>query len=220
MDLIWYGGTCVRLQSGAASILADPFDLPLSSPLLSADVVTLSRREARDRLLAREPYRLVEGPGEYEIKGVPITGIATPVDGADGTGGSVALEVPGQTVPAGAAPRRKNMIYTMTLDGIVVSHLGRLSRPPAALAVEELGSPDIVLIPLGEPQGLPVAQAVALASQLEARLVIPLRLSHPGEQVRRRAWPSCRARFRPRRGSCCWHRSCRHSVGQGVPDVT
>ncbi len=182
MDLIWYGGTCVRLQSGAVSILTDPFDLPLPSPTLTADVVTLSRREAHDRLLARQPYRLVEGPGEYEIKGVPITGIATPADGVDGSSLPAAPGALEPAAPAGAALRRKNVIYTMTLDGVVVSHLGRLRRPPTSQEVEELGSPDVVLIPLGEPEGLPVAQAVAVASQLEARLVVPLRLSHPSEQ--------------------------------------
>jgi L-ascorbate metabolism protein UlaG (beta-lactamase superfamily) len=157
MDVIWLGGSCLRLQAGNVSILTDPFDLPPGTGPLTADIVTLSDRTARGRLQAGGRYRLVDGPGEYEIKGIPITGIATRRQGAD----------------AGPLPAR-NVVYTLLADGVAVCHLGRMNLPPSAQEVQEMGSPDVLIIPVGESTGLPVAQAVALASQLEARLLIPV----------------------------------------------
>ena len=153
MDLVWYGGSCVRLRAGPLSILADPFDLPRAADL-SADIVTLSQRDARERLLVTPPYRLVDGPGEYEIKYVPITGIATR-HLLDGT--------------------RWNIVYSVVVDGVTICHLGRLNRAPTSHEVQDIGSPDVLLLPLGGA-GLAVAQAVALASQLEAKLLVPMPL--------------------------------------------
>src|SRR5437867_8297111 len=105
MDVTWLGSSCVRLQAGAVSVLTDPFDLSAAGSALSADVVTLSLREARDRLLVAGPYRLVDGPGEYEIKGVPVTGVATRRHTADGQ-------------DAGG----RNLVYSVQMDGVVACH--------------------------------------------------------------------------------------------------
>src|SRR5919202_1195774 len=61
MDVTWLGGSCVRLHAGGVSVLTDSFDLHLPGGTLSADVVTLSLREARDRLPAAGSYRLGGG---------------------------------------------------------------------------------------------------------------------------------------------------------------
>src|SRR5437773_7501257 len=105
MDVTWLGSSCVRLQAGAVSVLTDPFDLNAAGSALSADVVTLSLREARDRLLVGGPHRLVDGPGEYEIKGVPVTGIATRRQAADGP-------------EAGG----RNIAYSIQMDGVMACH--------------------------------------------------------------------------------------------------
>ena len=151
MDIIWYGGSCFRLRSGSLNVLTDPFDLPSSIPPLSADVVTLSRRSARDRLHVQGSYRLVDGPGDYEIKGVPIIGVSA--------------YPRGETQDEVAAPER-TFVYTLTFDNVVVSHLGRLAEPPASQALQQMGQPDVVLLPLGRPEGLLAADAMKLASQL------------------------------------------------------
>jgi L-ascorbate metabolism protein UlaG (beta-lactamase superfamily) len=156
MEVTWLGGSCFRLQTGAVSVLTDPFDLPPSTPPLSADIVTLSTREARSRLTVSGPHRLVDGPGEYEIKGVPVTGVATrrpPADGQD----------------AG-----RNFVYTIQMEGVTACHLGRIGRAPTSQEVQEFGAPDVLFVPLGEPGGLTVQQAIALASQLESKILVPI----------------------------------------------
>lgn len=127
-------------------------------------MVTVSDRSQRGRL-PDIGGRVVDGPGEYEVKGIPITGIA--------------LDVP--TVASDG--RRKTFVYNVTLDGIVVCHLGRLSEPPAGSGLQEIGQPDVLLIPLGEPDGLAATRAVLLASQLEAKLLVPLTLGNPGDSA-------------------------------------
>jgi L-ascorbate metabolism protein UlaG (beta-lactamase superfamily) len=66
------------------------------------------------------------------------------------------------------------VIYTMVLEGITVCHLGRLDRPPGAAQLQEMGTPDVVLILVGEGGGLGAPQAVQLVSQLEAKILLPV----------------------------------------------
>jgi L-ascorbate metabolism protein UlaG (beta-lactamase superfamily) len=179
MDITWFGRSCFRLQSGQVSVLTDPYDLPRGAPPLAADIVTLSSREARGRLATRAPHRVVDGPGEYEIKGIPVTGIATPAPQAPAS-------AEGGEGGEGGAPAyggRRNLVYTILLGGVAVCHLGRLNRPPTAQQIQEIGLPDVVLLPLGEPYGLPVQRAVELASQLEAKVLVPMTLGGPNDRA-------------------------------------
>jgi hypothetical protein len=76
------------------------------------------------------------------------------------------------------------VVYTAVLDGVAVCHLGRLEHIPPAAQLQAIGSPDLVLFPLGEAAGLAVPQAVQLASQLEARLLVPVPLgAGPDEEA-------------------------------------
>lgn len=170
MDISWLGGSCFRLHANGLQVLTDPFDLPLPIAPLADDVVTLSQRAAGGRLTAGKVYRLIDGPGEYEIKGMPITGVAT-----SGSGGSAAAVANG--APTGGPPSRdRNVAYTVVMDGVAVCHLGRIDQPLSAAQLQEIGSPDVLLLPLHGGSGLTVAQAVQLTSQLEARLLAPVPL--------------------------------------------
>jgi L-ascorbate metabolism protein UlaG (beta-lactamase superfamily) len=177
MEVTWLGGSCFRLQASGLRILTDPFDLPPQTPLQSGDVVTVSRRVPPERLAVADVYRLVDGPGEYEIRGVPFTGIATPLSDQGPPGGAAGeAGAAGGDPSPGATSDRRNVIYTMVLEGITVCHLGRLDRPPGAAQLQEMGTPDVVLIPVGEGGGLGAPQAVQLVSQLEAKLLLPVPL--------------------------------------------
>lgn len=174
MDILWFGASSVRLQGSQVSVLADPFDLAPGDPVGPVDIVTISDRRLRGRiadLAALGAPHLVDGPGEYEIKGVPLTGIAT----------SRAAVPEGETATTGRGPR--NFVYNVTLDGILVTHLGRLTELPTSSQVHDIGSPDVVLLPLGEPEGLTAARAAQLASQLEAKLLVPMLLGGPNDQA-------------------------------------
>jgi L-ascorbate metabolism protein UlaG (beta-lactamase superfamily) len=162
MDIVWFSRSCFRLQSSQANVLTDPFDPLPASALAAIQIVTVSDRALRDRVPPIEGAHVVEGPGEYEIKGVPVNGISISASSGAGDG------------------RSKTIIYTIALDGVTVCHLGRLAEPPAGQRIQEMGQPDVLLVPLGEPEGLAVPRAVQLASQLEAKLLIPMSLGRDG----------------------------------------
>ena len=164
MDLVWFGRSCFRLQSGQATVLTDPFGPLPPAALAGVHVVTLSDRDRRGELTDIPGARVVDGPGEYEIKGVPISGIAL-------------------AAPAGGQPAHKTFVYTITLDGIAVCHLGRMAEPPAGPKAQEMGQADVLLLPLGEPEGLSAPRAVQLASQLEAKLLVPMLLGGPADEA-------------------------------------
>ena len=165
MDLVWFGRSCFRLQSGQAIVLTDPFGPLPPAATTGVYIVTLSNRERRAELADVPGARVVDGPGEYEIKGVPINGTA----------------IAGQ--PSAGQPARKTFVYTITLDGIAVCHLGRLADAPAGQGAQELGQADVLLLPLGEPEGLTAPRAVQLASQLEAKLLVPMLLGGPSDEA-------------------------------------
>jgi len=155
MDIVWFGQSCFRLQSSQAIVLTDPFQPLPPAALIGIDIVTISDRNRRATLQDLGAGRIVDGPGEYEIKGVPLTGIAAP----------------SAETPEGAG---KTFIYTVVLDGITVCHLGRAAALPTGSRLQEIGQPDVLLIPLGGTFGMTAARAVQLASQLEAKLLVPM----------------------------------------------
>ena len=93
MELTYYGRTCVRIRSREATIAYDPYT-SIVGPTgrgMSADIVTLSHPDdaplsrVKGRLAPRDNRTpiatsldsavILEGPGEYEVKSVLITGI-------------------------------------------------------------------------------------------------------------------------------------------------
>jgi L-ascorbate metabolism protein UlaG (beta-lactamase superfamily) len=159
MDIVWFGNSCFRLQATQATVLTDPFDAPPPAALAGVDVITVSQRHLRGRLPGVTGARVIDGPGEYEIKGVPVSGVAIPSTSGEG----------------------RNCVYRVVMDGIAVCHLGRLADLPGGTRIQEIGQADVVLVPLGAPEGLTAARAAQLGSQLETKLLIPMTLGGPND---------------------------------------
>lgn len=102
----------------------------------------------------RQPF-VVEGPGEYEIKGVAIRGFGSPAEYAK--------------------KKTINTIYSVTLDGMNLCFLGAQSTTdlPAA-AKQELDDIDILFLPVGGEGTLGVADGYKLAVQLEPKVIVPM----------------------------------------------
>jgi L-ascorbate metabolism protein UlaG (beta-lactamase superfamily) len=99
---------------------------------------------------------LVTGPGEYEIGGVLIIGIATFHDGE------------------GGRKRGKNTAYLMEIDEISVCHLGDLGHVLTAEQVEELDNVDVLLLPVGGVSTINAPLAAEVVRQLEPKVVVPM----------------------------------------------
>jgi L-ascorbate metabolism protein UlaG (beta-lactamase superfamily) len=161
MEITWYGQTCFRLsERGLATVVADPYppDVGLTFPRPRADIVTVSCDDPQCRHTSgvRGPFKLFYGPGEYEVGGVFITGIATFADGRRG------------------ASRGLNTVFTFDFGGLTVCHLGRLGHVPTQSQVENLGTVNVLLVPVGSGGSLSPARASEVISLFEPSLVVPM----------------------------------------------
>jgi len=104
---------------------------------------------------------VVDGPGEYEISGVLIIGIATFHDGERGR------------------KRGKNTVYLMEIDEISVCHLGDLGHVLTGEQVEEIDNVDVLLLPVGGVSTINAPMAAEVVRQLEPKAVIPMHYKTP-----------------------------------------
>lgn len=159
-EITWMGNACFRLRGKDATIITDPFDkgVGLEVPRARADIVTISRDEPYQNAVANikgEP-RVLRVPGEYEVKGVFITGVGTFADNRKG------------------AERGKNTIFIYELDDLVICHLGGLGHTLTSAQQEALSNVSVLLVPVGAPHLLEPARAVEVIAQIEPAIVIPM----------------------------------------------
>ena len=87
-EITWLGHACFRLKGKDATIITDPYDKTLGLGTLNqkADIVTISHEHPHHNTLSGikgEPF-VVRGPGEYEVRGVFVTGVWTFADNEGG----------------------------------------------------------------------------------------------------------------------------------------
>lgn len=160
MEITWLGHSCFRIKGRQATVITDPYSPSLGYTLgkQKADIVTVSHQHeghANVQAITDSP-RLVSGPGEYEIGGVLIIGVASFHDIARG------------------ALRGKNTVYVMEVDEVAVCHLGDLGHVLTAAEVEELGNVDVLLLPVGGVSTIDASTAAEVVRQLEPRVVVPM----------------------------------------------
>lgn len=160
MEITWLGHSCFLIRGKEKTIITDPCHPDLGYRLgePEADIVTLSHFHPGHNYIAgvaNEPKR-IKSPGEYEIGGTFITGVATFHDDRKGS------------------LRGKNTIYIIEMDGITLCHLGDLGHPLDPHLIEEIGDIDILFLPVGEVSTMPIDTAVEIVRQLEPHIVIPM----------------------------------------------
>jgi L-ascorbate metabolism protein UlaG (beta-lactamase superfamily) len=179
MEITWYGHSCFRLtERNYATVVTDPFDsksIGYDPIKLRSDIVTVSHDAPghNNTDAVKGTSHVIDGPGEFEIGGVFVTGVQT--DGGSGRKKSKAKE-------NGAAPVR-NTIYVFDYDGITVAHLGDLNEVPTQSEIELLGTINVALVPVGGGGGLNAAKAAEVISLIEPNLVIPMHYSTPDAKV-------------------------------------
>jgi len=184
MEIIWFGGSCVRLKGREGVVAADPFR-SIVGPTgrgITADVVTYghtddvevgsragkaSKAEVRSYQLgvpvptSIEKAFVLDSPGEYEIHDILATGVRTFRDAERGR------------------VRGMGTSFVFELDGIYVAHLGDVGHALSQDTISEFGHVDILCLGIG-PQ-LSAVHAVEIISQLDANLVVPMPLSDAAE---------------------------------------
>lgn len=171
MEITWYGLSCFRMiERGMASVVADPFDSDVIGfePLkLKADIVTVSHDAPGHNFVSavKSGPRVINGPGEFEVGGVFITGVQTDANNKKN------------------ADKPRNTLYVFDFDGINVAHLGDLRQVPTQSEVEQLGTVHVALVPVGGGNALNAAKAAEVISLIEPYIVIPMHFAHKASKL-------------------------------------
>ncbi len=97
----------------------------------------------------------INGPGDYEIKDIFIKGILTETE----LGGKKYI----------------NTIYTLAIENISLCFLGPVKKGAVnAEVIEQIESPDIIFVPVGNEEILTTSEAYKLAVSLEPKIIIPM----------------------------------------------
>lgn len=155
IEITWLGRTCFRLKGREGVVVTDPVppDSGYSLGKLSADVVTLSRRDDPDysyRKGINGKAVFLDAPGEYEVGGVLVTALAT--------------KGPNDT---------RNILFIIELEGMRIAHLGVIS-PDNGKHLDEIKGVDVLLVPVGGGGSLAAVMATDVMATVDAKLAIPM----------------------------------------------
>jgi len=143
-------------------IITDPYetspDLTYGEITESADVVTVSHGHFDHCNVAavKGNPEVVRGAVAREVKGIRFKAIPTYHD------------------DAGGRLRGSNTIFCFEMDGIRVCHLGDLGHLLDDRQVAEIGTVDILLIPVGGYYTIDARVASEVCNQLKPRIIIPM----------------------------------------------
>ncbi|MGH2517753.1 MAG: MBL fold metallo-hydrolase, partial [Ktedonobacterales bacterium] len=105
--------------------------------------------------------KVVDGPGEYEVQQILISGVQT-----------YHYRERGKVLG-------RNTAYLITMDEVQICHLGDLGGPLDDAAQEALSGADVLLIPVGGGASLDAASAVEVIAQIEPRIIVPMHYATP-----------------------------------------
>jgi L-ascorbate metabolism protein UlaG (beta-lactamase superfamily) len=143
-------------------IITDPYE---TSPTLtygeiteSADIVSVSHGHTDHGNVAavRGNPEVIRKAGSSTAKGIDFKGVVSYHD------------------DAGGSMRGGNIIFCFEVDGIKVCHLGDLGHRLDDKQLKEIGSVDIVLIPVGGYFTIDAQVATKVCEQLKPRVIIPM----------------------------------------------
>lgn len=171
MIITHYGISCFKVQSRETVLVFDPpskefpiKDFGLKLPSFQTDIVLISHNQHGDHsgyetLPGKGEDKslfIVDGPGEYETKGIYIKGIKTFHDEFSGERHGL------------------NTIYVLNIEDMSVCHLGDFGEKELESETKEsIGETDILLMPIYGPSMDP-QKAAKIVAQIEPKIIIPM----------------------------------------------
>ena len=171
MELSWYGRTCIRLKGRDAVVVADPYQ-SIVGPTgrgITGEIVTFSHPDDKPLAKAKgkrsrdggsliptslENAFVLDGPGEYEVRNVLLTGVRTYRDDNRG------------------ADRGRQTSFVVELDQMHTIHLGDIGHLLTEEKLGDIGPVEIVCVPIGGE--LSATKAAELMAQLDPKIVVPM----------------------------------------------
>jgi L-ascorbate metabolism protein UlaG (beta-lactamase superfamily) len=177
LNLTWYGHTCVLFTGGGQRVLVNPFQpggctAGYKAPQVATDYVLISSRQLDEGAIEMVPGnpRILSEPGAYRLgANNQIQGIRTDHDRLGG--------------------RRfgRNVAWRWNQAGVEILHLGGIASEISTSQKILMGSPDVLLLPVGGkqppfgsskydtawPETYTPTEAKAAIALLTPKLVIP-----------------------------------------------
>jgi L-ascorbate metabolism protein UlaG (beta-lactamase superfamily) len=171
VEITWYGRTCVRLRGRDAVVVADPY-ASIVGPTgrgITGDIATFSHADDAPPPKAKGPRSrdgktvipaslenafVLDGPGEYEVRDVLLTGVRTYRDDERG------------------AKRGRGTAFVVELDGLHTIHLGDIGHLMTEEKLGDIGTVDIACVPVGG--ALSATKAAELVAQLDPKIVVAM----------------------------------------------
>jgi L-ascorbate metabolism protein UlaG (beta-lactamase superfamily) len=150
MELTYHGHSCVRLRGREMTVVVDPPQTALPGLAKGTQGIIVRTEGATDpdRLRQRDgEIQEVCGPGEFEIGGVSILGLAA-----------------GETT-----------VMRVSVDDVRVVLAGRLRRQLTEDEIDSLGHVDVLVIPVGGGDAMGAIDAAKLVNAVEPSIVVPAR---------------------------------------------
>ena len=173
VTLEWIGHSSFLLTSpGGVHLLTDPNEL--HPPSMLPDAVTVSNLHITHRGISGVPgtpqifWGILPEQGWNQIRV---------------TFGDVSLF----NVPSYASRTRleqspvQNSIFVFRTGGLCLVHLGNLRHPLTTKQLQQIGRPDVLMVPVDGQWTLDFADVLTVIEQLKPRLVIPMHIDIPGQ---------------------------------------
>jgi L-ascorbate metabolism protein UlaG (beta-lactamase superfamily) len=153
MKIKWLAHSSFLITSeGGKKIITDPYSVGGGINYTSinefADIVTISHDHG-------DPL-IIKGNGTRDVGSIKIRGIASKHDESEGS------------------KRGKNTIFCFSVDGINSCHLGDLGHSLGDKQIDDIGSVDILFIPVGGYYTIDTSQATAICKFLHPKITIPM----------------------------------------------
>lgn len=171
MKIKYLGHSCFLITAeDGTKIITDPYepgglDGSLKHGAIGepADVVTVSHQHADHNYAQGVPGNpvVVSGEGSHAAHGIEFKGVASFHDASQGK------------------ERGPNTVFTFTVDGVTIAHLGDLGHRLTDDQLAQLGKVNVLLIPVGGFFTIDAAQATGIIDQLKPLIIIPMHAKNP-----------------------------------------
>lgn len=161
MIITYYGLQAFRIQpknNEDGVIFFNPFHkkIGIKIPKQEVDIILLSNLKSPNNdtsSINNKPFT-IDCAGEYDIKNIGVKGIEIHND-----------------------KNKKNVIFKIIVDGVSIVHLGELTTKLETRELEEIGSVDILMVPVSKTEEVNPVEAI---SKIEPRIIIPMSYKVPG----------------------------------------
>lgn len=166
IDLLGLSGVRIQSQDNIIILAPPSVNSELRNIRYKADIVILGKTDDEINVAPNDESQkifTISGPGEYEARGVFFYCLAN-----------------------ASGQETKSLLTSLTVEDIVVTHLGGLQRPLTDKELELFEGTDILLVPVGGNGVLSPEQAADLVGDIEPRVVIPMHAAKTGLKTRYR----------------------------------